>query len=113
MQFILPDEEKGDIESGYCFYKKIGNDENDFESILRIINTNLMQELYFNIFWSTVHELNQELDSDDDGIGFLINQLNNSFLHSLSSNKVYHFPEKDDVEYDILNVGEFQIGKYT
>jgi len=110
LEFILPNEGNGDIESGYCFYKKIGDNENNLESILRIINTNLMQESYFKIFWNTIAELNQELDPNE-GIGFLINQLNNDFINSLSSDKVYHLPEKDDVEYDIFNIGEFKIGK--
>lgn len=110
LDFILPNEKNGDIECSYCFYKKIGSNDEDFETVLRKINTNLMKESYFKIFWNTVAELNKELDANDDGIGFLINQLNNCFLISLASGEKYIFPEKDDVEYGILNIGEFKIG---
>jgi hypothetical protein len=110
LEFILPDEDNGDIECGYCFYKKIGSNDDDFETVLRKINTNLMKESYFKIFWNTVAELNQELDANADDIGFLINQLYNCFLISLSSSEKHIFPEKDDVEYGILNIGEFKIG---
>lgn len=111
LQFILPNEENGDVESGYCFYKKMGTNEDDFESIVRNINTNLMKETYFKIFWKTVAELNKELDSNDGGIGFLINQLNNCFIDSLTNVNNDDFTEEDNFDYDILNIGEFQIGK--
>ncbi|WP_262151213.1 hypothetical protein [Chryseobacterium foetidum] len=110
LEFILPNEENGDIECGYCFYKKIGSNDDDFVTILRIIDTNLMKQGYYEIFWNTVAELNQEIDPGAGDIGFLINELNNCFLISLSSGEKYIFPEKDDVEYGILNIGEFKIG---
>lgn len=109
LEFILPNEENGDIESGYCFYKKIG-DIDDFESILRVIDTRLMKQGYYNIFWKTVETLNHELDSEDKDIGFLINQLYTLYQNSLSNTNIEPIPDDDDDD-NIFNVGGFKIRK--
>lgn len=44
IKYILPNEDSGDIESGYCFYK------NGEESVLRIIDTRFMKDKYSKIF---------------------------------------------------------------
>jgi len=113
LDYILPNEENGDIESGYCFYKKVGPGKDEFESILRKIDTRLMNQTYCGIFWNTVETLSNELDSEDGEIGFLIHQLHNSYLRSLSSTEVEPIPEEeeDDDDDNIFDVGGFKIGK--
>lgn len=107
INYILPNEENGDIESGYCFYKKIGEKEEDFESILRIIDTRLMKEEFQNIFWNKVTELSSKLDKDSN-IGFLINQLLECYKLSLNDE-----PEKPDNESlkEIFLLSDFKIAK--
>lgn len=82
IEYILPNEEKGDIESGYCFYKKVGENEKDFESILRIIDTRLMKSKFQIIFWNMVKKASQQL-SKETNIGVLMKQLNDSYELSL------------------------------
>lgn len=49
--YLLPDEENGDIEACYCFYK------NGAESILRIFDTRWMKPEFRELFWNTVQSL--------------------------------------------------------
>jgi len=84
IEYILPNEDKGDIESGYCFYKKVGENESDVESILRVIDTRLMKSKFQIIFWNTVKKVSQRL-SIKTNIGVLMNQLNDSYKLSLKA----------------------------
>ena len=111
LQYILPNEDKGDVESGYCFYKKMETGAADFETVVRCINTNLMRDCYYRIFWNVVAKLDEELDSNDDGVGFLIHQLYASFLDSLVVGNLCVLPEIDSSDYDIFTIGSFTISK--
>ena len=109
LQYILPNEDKGDVESGYCFYKKMETGAADFETVVRCINTNLMRDCYYSIFWNVVAKLDEELDSNDAGVGFLIHQLYASFLDSLVVDNECVLPEIDSSDYDIFTIGSFTI----
>jgi hypothetical protein len=103
LQYILPDENNGDIESGYCFYKANESEE----SILRIIDTRLMKDNFQLLFWQKVKELSQKLSRETD-IGFLINQLNDCYENSLKE----PLTAPDDIGLkEIFFVSGFEIGK--
>jgi hypothetical protein len=108
LQYILPNEDNGDIESGYCFYKKTGDKEESFESILRIIDTRFMKIEYPQIFWNTVEELNLRLDKNSD-IGFLINQLYESYKWSLTDETKE--PKDDETLKEIFLINGFEIAQ--
>lgn len=101
IQYILPDEENGDIDSGYCFYK------NGTESILRILDTRLMHTTFQQLFWNTVQSLSAKL-TDETPEGFLVRQLDRCYTNSLSN--PYKEPEDPDLN-DLLSVGGFKIGR--
>ncbi len=100
IKYILPNENNGDIESGYCFYKK------GSENILRIIDTRLMKPNFQKIFWDKVKSLTQKLDAEQS-IGFLINQLNNCYESSIRNS--YMEPDNLDLK-EIFFVSDFKIG---
>jgi hypothetical protein len=106
LTYILPNEDKGDTESGYCFYKYAENPE-DSESILRIIDTRLMKEKYQLIFWNTVKELCQKFSWESDA-GFYIHELYEAYQYSLKLSKKE--PEDLDLK-EIFSLGGFDIGK--
>ena len=113
LEFILPNEVNGDIESGYCFYKKTKMDKEKSVSILRIIDTRLMKEKYRKIFWNAVENLSAELETENTDIAFLINQLWNCYKASLLNSKVE--PNLQEIEENlkldsIFKIGGFDIG---
>ncbi len=101
LKYILPDEGNGDIESGYAFIKHGG------EHVLRIIDTRLMQDKFREIFWNTVRGLKAKLSTDSD-IGYLIDDLNQSYKKSLENN--FKDPEDTDLK-EILFLGGYKIGQ--
>lgn len=107
LHYILPTE--NDVESGYCFFKRITPDPKDSECILRIIDTRFMKENYKKIFWDTVEKLNNELDINESP-GYLINEL--FLMYQYSLDKTYVEPEdKDEDLIEIFQLGGFDIGK--
>lgn len=107
LHYILPTE--NDVESGYCFFKRITPDPKDSECILRIIDTRFMKENYKKIFLDTVEKLNAELDTDESP-GYLINELFLSYKYSLD--QAYVEPEDDDgTLIEIFQIGGFEICK--
>jgi hypothetical protein len=106
LAYILPDEDKGDVESGYCFYKYAENPE-DSECILRIIDTRLMKEKYQLIFWNTLQKLCQKFSKESDA-GFYIHELYEAYQYSLKLSKKE--PEDLDLK-EIFFLGGFDIGK--
>ncbi len=102
--YILPNEEKGDVESGYCYHKATDGKE----SILRIIDTRLMKPEFVEIFWQTVKKLASKLQREE-GIGFYINELYDIYISSL--NEKIEEPNDDDTLKEIFFVGNFAIGK--
>lgn len=101
--YLLPDEENGDIEACYCFYK------NGAESILRIFDTRWMKPEFRELFWNTVQSLDQKL-SDDDAAGYLIKQLYRCYTASLLND--YKQPEDENFK-ELFFVGDFKIGIET
>lgn len=102
IKYILPNEDNGDIESGYCFYKKSG------ESVLRIIDTRFMKDKFAVIFWNTVSVLSQKLSNDPD-IGYLINRLHQRYEESLKND--FKSPEEDEDFKEIFLLGGFEMAK--
>jgi hypothetical protein len=82
LQFILPNEEEGDIESGWGYIKKMGEGENDFECLARILDTRWMKPHFKQLFWEKVAEINLQLDIETPA-GYLINDLHESYQYSL------------------------------
>lgn len=101
IRYILPDENNGDIESGYCFHKNGG------ESILRIIDTRLMKEEFSKIFWNKINNLSKKLPKDSD-IGYLINGLNDCYKDSLKN--TFESPKDMDLN-EIFLLGGYNIGR--
>ncbi len=106
IEYILPNEEKGDIESGYCFFKKTGNKE-DFECVLRIIDTRFMKDEFQEIFWNTVKLLSYKLKPDPN-IGFLMNDLFNHYEKSLNDKRE---APTDNTLQEIFKLNEFTIAE--
>lgn len=104
LSFILPNEDEGDIESCYCFYKKTGDEH---ESVLRILDTRLMKDKYREIFWSCVAMLKDELNAEAVGAGYLIHSLHNEYIESLKNE--YKSPPLSDDDKDIFLIGGFEI----
>ncbi|MCL9805478.1 hypothetical protein NAT51_08090 [Flavobacterium amniphilum] len=105
-KFILPNEEEGDIECCWGFHKK----EFDYELIVRIIDTRKMNPKFYDLFWSTIETLNQTLNPNDEGIGFLINDLYTDFKQNqLAENEEMKILEPEDD--DIFSFGGFRIGR--
>lgn len=105
LNFIIPDEAAGDVENGYCFFKKI---DDEHECIIRQIDTRLLKEHYKEIFWRAVYQLSQELNSESPGAGYLIHTLQQEYQESLSlAGKA---PEFDPAIDDIYSIGGFNIG---
>ena len=108
LQYILPNEENGDIESGYCFYKKTGTGEDEYDTILRIIDTRLMRPVFRRIFWQSVEKLNHELDHTIVA-GYLIHSLFLQYQESILIAAPATFEQKTDVVNDIFLAGGFRI----
>jgi hypothetical protein len=107
LHYILPTE--NDVESGYCFFKRITPDPKDSECVLRIIDSRLMKENYKKIFWDTVEKLNNEFNINESP-DYLINELFLTYQYSLD--QTYVEPEdKDEDLIEIFQLGGFDIGK--
>ncbi len=102
LNYILPNEKNGDIESGYCFYK------NGSETILRILDMRLMKDEFAKIFWEKVSLLASQL-SDKSDMGSVFQDLMECYENSLSE-IIKGTPQEDNSW--IFFVGGFEIGKH-
>lgn len=105
LTYILPNENNGDVESGYCFYKKVGDNKDDFESILRIIDTRLMKKEFQTIFWNSVEKAHLQLNIESYE-SFLMTQLYHSYINSLQESEV---PPNDLDLKEIFLLNGFEI----
>ncbi|SDJ57027.1 hypothetical protein [Chryseobacterium jejuense] len=102
LHFILPTED--DIESGYCFFRVFSEDPYDSDSIVRFIDTRYLHPKYYEIFWQTVENLNNELDIETS-IGFLMNDLYECFQHNQlpTGESIPEIEDKDDIDIFFMN----------
>ncbi|MFK7971819.1 MAG: hypothetical protein AB8F95_15745 [Bacteroidia bacterium] len=103
MAYILPNEEAGDIESGFAFIKATEGQE----SILRTIDTRCMKEQYRALFWSAVTALQPKLHEFDQYLQLAIKSLFEMYSQSLQED---YQEAEDNISHDIFFVGDFKIG---
>jgi hypothetical protein len=107
LQFILPNEEEGDIESGWGYFKKMSESKDDFECIGRCLDTRWMKPHFQQIFWDKVAEINAQIDRESN-IGYFINSLYEEYQASLE--ELAKEPEDEDDRF-IFTLNGFEIAK--
>ena len=102
--YLQPNEEAGDVESGYCFHKANG------ETVLRIIDFRRMKDNYAQLFWLGIQRLQAKIGGTE--AGFDVDRLAAIYRTALSNPPAPLEDEEDDIGNEIYFLGGFSIGKW-
>lgn len=104
LNYLQPNEEAGDVESGYCFYK-----HNSPDTVLRILDLRRMKDNYAQLFWKAAQLAEAKYKGTDRG--YDLERFASIYRASLQNPPV-PVEEIDDIENDLFFLNGHTIGKW-